>query len=150
SRRPVRLAEGEPLQLRGGRGSPFGVAVLAEGLIEAIGERGLLEAFGSEDALRRYGKVERDAHGHLRLGEIEFGRMVRDHLAKRLAAHGIKLPLTLVDKDLGYELRCADPISASSPHVSSGRADAPRRAVAAATLLPMPYSVPRSAWGKGQ
>jgi 6-phosphofructokinase 1 len=90
--------------------SPFGLAVLAEGLIEAIGERGLLEAFGSEENLRRYGKVERDAHGHLRLGEIEFGRMIRDHLATRLAAHDIKLPLTLVDKDLGYELRSADPI----------------------------------------
>jgi 6-phosphofructokinase 1 len=95
---------------RRSQGSPFGLAVLAEGLIEAIGERGLLEAFGSEDNLRRYGKVERDAHGHLRLGEIEFGRMIRDHLAKRLAAHDIKLPLALVDKDLGYELRCADPI----------------------------------------
>ena len=95
---------------RRSQGSPFGLAVLAEGLIEAIGERGLLEAFGSEDRLRRYGKVERDAHGHLRLGEIEFGRMVRDHLATRLAAHGIRFPLTLVDKDLGYELRCADPI----------------------------------------
>ncbi len=95
---------------RRSQGSPFGVAVLAEGLLEAIGERGLLEACGSESNLRRYGKVERDAHGHLRLGEIEFGRMIREHLAARLEAHGIKLPLTLVDKDLGYELRCADPI----------------------------------------
>jgi 6-phosphofructokinase 1 len=95
---------------RRSQGSPFGVAVLAEGLIEAIGEQGLLEAFGSEDNLSHYGKVERDAHGHLRLGEIEFGRMIRAHLATRLAAHDLKLPLTLVDKDLGYELRCADPI----------------------------------------
>jgi 6-phosphofructokinase len=92
------------------QGSPFGVAVLVEGLIEAIGERGLLDAFGSEDNLRRYGKVGRDAHGRLRLGEIEFGRMIREHLARRLEAHSIKLPLSLVDKDLGYELRCADPI----------------------------------------
>jgi ATP-dependent phosphofructokinase / diphosphate-dependent phosphofructokinase len=105
----VRLAAGAILKRRS-QGSPFGVAVLAEGLIEAIGKRGLLEAFGSEDKLRHYGKVERDAHGHLRLGEIEFGRMIRDHLATRLAAHDMKLPLTLVDKDLGYELRCADPI----------------------------------------
>jgi 6-phosphofructokinase 1 len=95
---------------RRSQGPPFGVAVLAEGLIEAIGEQGLLEALGSEEKLSRYGKVERDAHGHLRLGEIEFGRMIRDHLGTRLAAHGIKLPLTLVDKDLGYELRSADPI----------------------------------------
>jgi 6-phosphofructokinase 1 len=95
---------------RRSQGASYGLAVLAEGLIEAIGEKGLLEAFGSEDNLRRYGKVARDAHGHLRLGEIEFGRMIHDHLATRLAAHDIQLPLALVDKDLGYELRCADPI----------------------------------------
>ena len=28
--------------------------------------------------LGRYGKIERDPHGHLRLGEIEFGRMIKD------------------------------------------------------------------------
>jgi len=60
--------------------SPFGVAVLAEGLIEAIGEKGLLAALGPEE-LRRYGILERDAHGHLRLGEIDFGRMVKDRVA---------------------------------------------------------------------
>jgi 6-phosphofructokinase 1 len=91
-------------------GASFGVAVLAEGLIEAIGEKGLIQAVGSEEALHRYGKVERDDHGHLRLGEIEFGRLIRDHLGWRLKDHGIDLSLTLVDKDLGYELRCADPI----------------------------------------
>jgi ATP-dependent phosphofructokinase / diphosphate-dependent phosphofructokinase len=58
---------------RRSQGSPFGVAVLAEGLLEALGERGLLGAVGSEEGLRRYGKVERDEHGHLRLGEVEFG-----------------------------------------------------------------------------
>jgi 6-phosphofructokinase 1 len=34
--------------------------------------------------------------------------MVRYHLSERLAALGLKF--TIVDKDLGYELRCADPI----------------------------------------
>jgi 6-phosphofructokinase 1 len=90
--------------------APFGLAVLAEGLIEAIGEQGLLRAVGSEEALSRYGKVVRDEHNHLRLGEIEFGRLVKDHLGQRAREHGLSLPLTLVDKDLGYELRCADPI----------------------------------------
>jgi 6-phosphofructokinase 1 len=85
----------------------FGVAVLAEGLIEAIGEAGLLATLGPE-TLNQYGKIERDPHGHLRLGDIEFGRLVRDHLAARLEK--LKLSVTLVDKDLGYELRCADPI----------------------------------------
>jgi len=87
--------------------SPFGVAVLAEGLIEAIGEKGLLAALGPEE-LRRYGILERDAHGHLRLGEIDFGRMVKDRVALRLKE--LNLATTLMDKELGYELRCADPI----------------------------------------
>jgi 6-phosphofructokinase 1 len=88
-------------------GSPFGVAVVAEGLIEAIGEAGLLSALGSEE-LARYGTLERDAHGHLRLGEIDFGRMVKDRVARKLKE--LDLSTTLVDKELGYELRCADPI----------------------------------------
>src|SRR5208282_5195009 len=53
------------------------------------------------------GRVVRDPHGHLRLGEIEFGRMVLDHMAKLLEHNNLKV--TLIDKDLGYELRCADP-----------------------------------------
>jgi 6-phosphofructokinase len=88
-------------------GNNYGVAVLAEGLIEAIGEQGL-KAMTDSGQLDRYGKIERDPHGHLRLGEIEFGRMIKDRLAARLEELG--LSLTLIDKDLGYELRCADPI----------------------------------------
>jgi 6-phosphofructokinase 1 len=110
--RPVRLAElcdivlGAVLK-RKSRGSHFGVAVLAEGLLEAIGEEGLLAEIGT-DELGRYGKIQRDPHGHLRLGEIEFGRMVKDTLSQRLSQLGMNV--TLIDKDLGYEMRCADPI----------------------------------------
>jgi 6-phosphofructokinase 1 len=92
---------------RQSQGSHFGVAILAEGLLEAIGEKGLLSAFDA-GRLERYGKMERDPHGHLRLGEIEFGRMVKDRLAEHLAECGLKV--ALIEKDLGYELRCADPI----------------------------------------
>ena len=88
------------------QGKGYGLAVLAEGLIEAVGEEGLIEALGDE--LARYGNVERDPHGHLRLGEIEFGRMIRYRVTERLSALGLKV--TMIDKDLGYELRCADPI----------------------------------------
>ncbi len=87
-------------------GKGYGLAVLAEGLIESIGEQGLVDALGDE--LARYGNVERDPHGHLRLGEIEFGRMIRYRVTERLAALGLKV--TMIDKDMGYELRCADPI----------------------------------------
>ncbi len=92
---------------RASRGSHYGVVVLAEGLIGAIGEEGL-EAAMSSGQLGRYGTVTRDPHGHLRLGEIEFGRMIKDQLTQRLEPLQVKT--TFIDKDLGYELRCADPI----------------------------------------
>jgi 6-phosphofructokinase 1 len=88
-------------------GSSYGVAVLAEGLLEAIGEQGL-QAMTETGELGRYGKIVRDPHGHLRLGEIEFGRMIKDRLAAKMEE--LKLPVQVIDKDLGYELRCADPI----------------------------------------
>jgi 6-phosphofructokinase 1 len=92
---------------RKAQGKSYGMVVLAEGLIEKIGEEGLLEAMGRQQ-LGRYGQLQRDPHGHLRLGEIEFGRMVNDRLTARLA--DLDIHLTIIDKDLGYELRCADPI----------------------------------------
>jgi 6-phosphofructokinase 1 len=91
---------------RKAQGKGYGLAVLSEGLLESIGEQGLLDAMGAD--LAKFGNVERDAFGHLRLGEIEFGRMIRYHLSERLDKLGLKF--TIVDKDLGYELRCADPI----------------------------------------
>jgi 6-phosphofructokinase 1 len=92
---------------RRAEGDMYGVAILAEGLIEAMGEKGLISGVPGGQ-LERYGKVKRDDHGHLHLAEIEFGRMMKDLLAERLEKLGVKA--TLIDKDLGYELRCADPI----------------------------------------
>jgi 6-phosphofructokinase 1 len=82
-----------------------GVAVLAEGLIEALDEQELLKTI--EKANGAYGIVERDPFGNLRMGEIEFGRMMRELLTERLKPFKIKT--TFIDKELGYELRCADP-----------------------------------------
>src|SRR3954470_15759617 len=67
-------------------GRDYGVAVLAEGLIESVGEKGLVKALG--DDLQHYGRIERDDHGHLRLGELEFGRIIKDYLKKRLKEIG--------------------------------------------------------------
>jgi 6-phosphofructokinase len=109
--RPVTLGEVCDILLgaivkRRGMHANYGVAVLAEGLLEAIGEERLKAVDGVLQG--RYGKIVRDPHGHLRLGEIEFGRMVKDILSAKLDE--LKLPVALIDKDLGYELRCADPI----------------------------------------
>lgn len=92
---------------RKAEGSNYGLVVLAEGLIESLGEKGLVAAL-PDGQLERFGKVIRDDHGHLRLGEIDFGRLMKELLTQRLEKLGLKM--AFIDKDLGYELRCADPI----------------------------------------
>ncbi len=95
-------------------GKEYGIMVLAEGLIEWIGVKRLKKAMAELAELMEYpsgaiyGKIELDPFGHPRLGEIEFARMIKDALAVYGAEFGIHT--TFVDKDLGYELRCADPI----------------------------------------
>jgi 6-phosphofructokinase 1 len=93
---------------RASRNRFHGMVVLAEGLIEAIGKEGLAAMMGEKGDLGRYGRLTTDPHGHLRLGEIAFGRMIKDLCTERLQTLGLKTQF--VDKDLGYELRCADPI----------------------------------------
>jgi len=83
---------------RRAEGGKDGVAVLAEGLAELI----------PESELHRLGPVERDEHDHIRLAEIDLGRGVRKVVEERLRALGIGT--SIVSKDIGYELRCADPI----------------------------------------
>ncbi|MGE3979101.1 MAG: diphosphate--fructose-6-phosphate 1-phosphotransferase [Nitrospira sp.] len=79
-------------------GRADGVAVLSEGLIEILdpGDLGGLE------------QVERDDHGHLRLNDVNVGDVLRRELTKQL--HQLGLSTSLVTKNVGYELRCADPI----------------------------------------
>ena len=79
-----------------GRGD--GVAVLAEGLAEVV---------PSED-IAELGTAERDEHGNLRLDEISFGDVCKAKVRARLAELGIRT--TIVSKNIGYEVRCADPI----------------------------------------
>lgn len=78
-------------------GRDFGLAVLAEGLATRI----------SEEELATCGSVERDEHGHIRLSEINLGQVCKDMVRRSLDKRGIKM--TIVNKDLGYELRSADP-----------------------------------------
>jgi 6-phosphofructokinase 1 len=80
------------------RGQEHGVAVLAEGLVEILPTEDLAEI----------ANAERDAHGHIRIAEINFGDIVKDAVKKRLAELNVKI--TVVSKNIGYELRCADPI----------------------------------------
>lgn len=75
-----------------------GVAVIAEGLVELL----------HKDDQEKYMKVKRDSHGNIVLGQINFGEILKDMVAERLKALGLET--TIVAKNIGYELRCADPI----------------------------------------
>jgi 6-phosphofructokinase 1 len=74
-----------------------GVAILAEGLAESIPIK----------EVERLGNIERDEHDNIRFAELDLGRGIRKQVEARLAGLGIKT--TFVSKDIGYELRCADP-----------------------------------------
>jgi 6-phosphofructokinase len=52
--------------------------------------------------------VERDEHGHLRLADVDIGDVLRREVMKGMKALG--LATSIVAKNVGYELRCADPI----------------------------------------
>jgi 6-phosphofructokinase len=80
-------------------GREDGVVLLAEGLVLGI----------DPATLEELDTVERDAHGHVRIAEIDFGDIIKGRVRTRLRALGLET--TVVAKDLGYELRCADPIS---------------------------------------
>ena len=80
-------------------GRNHGVAVIAEGV--AI-------RFDPEE-LTFMKDVPRDEHGNIRLAEVPLGDMLKQRVTQELAAMGIKM--TIIAKDIGYELRCHPPIS---------------------------------------
>ena len=75
-----------------------GVAIIAEGVVLDV----------SEGDLANLHEVERDAHGHLRIAEVNLGEILKAQVTERLRGLGIKT--TIAAKNIGYELRCADPI----------------------------------------
>ncbi|MCK6553171.1 6-phosphofructokinase [Candidatus Binatia bacterium] len=83
---------------RRAEGRRDGVAIVAEGLV--------LDIDPSE--LSDLKDVERDAHGNIRLAEIDIGEMLKKAVVARLK--GLNIKATVVSKNIGYELRCADPI----------------------------------------
>jgi 6-phosphofructokinase len=75
-----------------------GVAVIAEGLVLDI----------DPGDLAQLNDVERDAHGHVRIAEVNIGEILKSEVQRRLRTFGLKT--TIAAKNIGYELRCADPI----------------------------------------
>ncbi len=79
-------------------GKRYGVVVLAEGLAEKV----------EPDSLPQLESIERDPHGHIRYAELDFGRIVKNEVRARIKQFNVPIPV--VDKDVGYELRCHPPV----------------------------------------
>jgi len=75
-----------------------GVAVIAEGVVLGLDPADLEEVRGAE----------KDDHGNVRIDEVNIGEILKRTVQARLQEFGIKS--TIVAKNIGYELRCTDPI----------------------------------------
>jgi len=92
----VRTIEGA-IAKRLAAGRRDGVAVVAEGLVERM----------QPDDLEHLENVARDEHGHIRLADVPFGKVLRQQLGGAFAERGVKVAFG--EKDVGYELRCGPP-----------------------------------------
>lgn len=93
----VDIVEGAIIKGRAlGRG--YGVALLSEALVERFDPAEVEEL---QD-------VDRDAQGNIRVTEIDLGRKVINEVTLRLEKRGVKV--SVVNKTIGYELRCATPL----------------------------------------
>ncbi len=89
----VDILEGAVIKRRTS-GKGYGVAILSEGLADKLDPA-------------EFGSVERDGYGNIRLSELVLGRVLKERVAESLRARDIDV--TIVAKDIGYELRCAPP-----------------------------------------
>jgi len=80
-------------------GQDHGVAVIAEGIAERL----------DPAELAAVGTAARDAYGHVRLADVPLGSVLRDAVRARLGEIGLD-DVTVVPKDIGYELRSAKPV----------------------------------------
>lgn len=76
-------------------GREYGVAILAEGMLDKIDPVDL-------------GLMDKDGMGRIRYVDVSFGQLLKDALSEKLSQKGVEVEL--VHKRLGYELRSANPI----------------------------------------
>lgn len=89
---------------RAAMGKNHGVVLLSEALSERF----------SPDEVKELQDVDRDMQGNIRVAEIDLARKVKSAVQARLEKRGRKV--TIVDKTIGYELRCAPPIPYDAEH----------------------------------
>jgi ATP-dependent phosphofructokinase / diphosphate-dependent phosphofructokinase len=79
-------------------GRDYGVAILAEGISEKF----------DQEELQSCNDIETNEAGEMRLSEIQLGRVLKNFVQQTLESMGIRIGI--VDKNIGYELRAANPI----------------------------------------
>jgi ATP-dependent phosphofructokinase / diphosphate-dependent phosphofructokinase len=79
-------------------GAGHGIVLLSESLAVRFSDKEFTEL----------ATVDRDAQNNIRVAEIDLARKVKSAVQQRLEKRGVKV--TIVDKTIGYELRCASPI----------------------------------------
>ena len=85
---------------RKAQGQDWGLAVLAEGLLDRL---------DPAELKAKVGNLELDEHGNPRMSEVDLGRVIRDVITPQLKQAGHDVGF--ITKIIGYELRCADPVA---------------------------------------
>jgi ATP-dependent phosphofructokinase / diphosphate-dependent phosphofructokinase len=86
---------------------PDGVAIIAEGLLEHMP---VAELEGIEGV-----RITHDSYGHLRLAEVDLAYILKTLVEHRFGARSA--PITIVHKNIGYELRSAAPVAYDCEYV---------------------------------
>ena len=90
----IAILEGSVIK-RMSMGRGYGVAIMAEGMLDKINPEDL-------------GIMDRDNMGRIRYVDTNFGHLLKETLSERLSEKGVEAEI--VHKRIGYELRSADPI----------------------------------------
>jgi ATP-dependent phosphofructokinase / diphosphate-dependent phosphofructokinase len=110
---PIRMAtvcdllEGAILKRKALWNRSDGVAVIAEGLLENMPVEELKDIEGV--------RITHDQYGHLRMAEVDLAYILKTLVEHRFTSYG--LPLGIVHKNIGYELRSAAPIAFDCEYV---------------------------------
>ncbi len=101
------ILEGAILKRRALWNRADGVAVIAEGLLEQVPASELSAIEGV--------RIEHDSYGHLRLAELDLAYLLKTLVEHRFANRGA--PMSIVHKNIGYEVRSASPLAFDCEYV---------------------------------